>query len=106
MITQKKEVVVGKEEGPSEAVSTNELVVRPGEKPVKQEIIEEEREMEENLAVDIVEAVPGDLPPAEPVAEAEEVLEKQEWVELCEQRRLPIKQKYQLQYNLKLELTK
>jgi len=66
---------------------------QPGEKVLKHEMIEEERAMEENLKVRTTEAVLGDLPP---VVGIEEVLVKQEWVKLCEQRRLLVKQKYQL----------
>jgi len=88
-----EEVAVGEQEGTSEAVLTNEPMEQPCEKVVKQEIIEEERAVEENPTVSTTEAVLGNLPPAR---ETEEVLVKQEWVELCEQRRLPIQQKYQL----------
>ena len=80
-----EEIVIGEEEGPSEAIQTNEPVVRLGEKAVKQDIIEEERVVEGNLTVGVAKAVPGDLPLAEPVVETEEVLVKQEWVEQCEQ---------------------
>jgi len=59
----------------------NESVVKPGEKAMNQEIIEEEQTVEENPTVGMAESVLGDLPPA---TEIEEFLVKQEWVELCE----------------------
>lgn len=91
-------------------VSMNEPMVRLSKKAVKQEIIAEERAMEENPAVDIIEAFPGHLPPAETVVEDEGFLVKKELVELCEQQRLPVRKKYQLQFReemcLKTEVTK
>jgi len=54
--------------------------------------------MEGNPTAGVAEAFLGDLPPAKLVAEVEELLVNKEWVELCEQRRLPVKQKYQLQF--------
>jgi len=82
--TQEREAVVGEEEGPSEEVPINELMIRPEEKVVKRETIEEEWAVKGNLTVDITEVVLGDLSPAEPVSESKEVLFNQEWVELCE----------------------
>ena len=71
------------------------------------EIIEEKWVVEENSTVSTIEVVLRDLPPA---TKMEEVLVKQEWVELCEQRRLLIKQRYQLQFKktmrLKMEVRK
>lgn len=57
---------------------------------VGHKISEEERARKENPPVNTTEDVSKDLPPIE------EILVKQEWIELCEQRRLPMKQKYQL----------
>ena len=62
---------------------------------MKHEMIKEEQAVEENPTVGIEEAVSRDLPPA---TETGEVLVSQEWVEMCEQQRLPVKQKYQLQF--------
>jgi len=64
---------------------------QPGEKVLKHEIIKEKWVVEENSTVGTIKATLRDLPPA---TRTEEVLVKQEWVELCKQRRLPIKQKY------------
>lgn len=80
--THEWEVDIGEEEGPSEAVTMDKLMEQPGEKVVKQEIIEEEWVVEENPTLSTTEAVLGDLPPAFGM---EEVLVKKEWVELCEQ---------------------
>lgn len=68
---------------------------------MKQEIIEERQAGEENPKVGTTEEVLRDLPP--PV-ETEEVLIKQEWIEMCEQRRPPVKQKYQLQFRETMRL--
>lgn len=80
--TQQSEAAVGEEEGPSEVVPMHEPMEKTGKNVMKQEIIKEERAVEENPAINMEKSIPRDLPP---VAETEKVMVKQEWVELCEQ---------------------
>ena len=73
--------------------------------------LEERKPSKEDLMKEPIDAYKGNPPPPKPATGlGNKFIVKQEWVEQCERRRPPLKEKYQLQFRetmwLKMEVWK